>query len=149
MKDRSELVEPRNFSDGRVDETSRMFQDAWAASHMPALRPTRGSGLGMVADVITSGPLLLPDPEMDVDFAHDATAIAPTASDSTYRTFGAGDIEFSSEGTERGEGACQRNIIVRALRREARRASSASGRFRWTGRRRRPRRVGRPARSAR
>src|ERR1043166_1295343 len=45
-KARSELVLPTNFSAGRVSETTRRFQEASAASHNPARRPTRGSGLG-------------------------------------------------------------------------------------------------------
>src|SRR5829696_5378004 len=49
---RSEFVTPRNFSFGGVVETSRMFQAAWAASHRPGARPTRGSGAGGVVDTI-------------------------------------------------------------------------------------------------
>ena len=40
------MVLPTNFSLGLVVETSLMFQAACAASHNPARRPTRGSGLG-------------------------------------------------------------------------------------------------------
>src|SRR5215218_9782771 len=49
---RSELVTPRNFSDGGVVETKRMFQAAWPASQRPGASPTRGSGLGATADTI-------------------------------------------------------------------------------------------------
>ena len=42
---------PANFSEGGVVDTRRMFQAAWPASHMPALRPTRGSGFGATADM--------------------------------------------------------------------------------------------------
>src|SRR5262245_46857068 len=54
-KARSELVLPRNFSDGLVFDTMRMFQSASAASHIPARRPTRGSGLGAAADALATG----------------------------------------------------------------------------------------------
>src|SRR4051812_2460006 len=43
---RSELVTPTNFADGGVADTTFMFQAASPASATPALRPTRGSGLG-------------------------------------------------------------------------------------------------------
>ena len=43
---------PRNFGDGGVVDTRRMFHAAWAASQRPGARPTRGSGLGAVADTI-------------------------------------------------------------------------------------------------
>src|SRR5688572_822574 len=52
VKARSELVTPRNFSVGGVVDTRRIFQAACAASHRPAARPTRGSGVGVVADTI-------------------------------------------------------------------------------------------------
>src|SRR5687767_397757 len=52
VKARSELVTPRNFSDGGVVDTSFRFHAAWPASHWPGDRPTRGSGLGVVADTI-------------------------------------------------------------------------------------------------
>src|SRR5687768_1948090 len=45
----------RNFSDGFVVEISRMFQLASPAFHHPALRPTRGSGLGAAADMLGDG----------------------------------------------------------------------------------------------
>src|SRR5205809_5285160 len=43
---RSELVWPRNWVDGFVSESTRRFHTASAASNIPALRPTRGSGIG-------------------------------------------------------------------------------------------------------
>src|SRR3954471_9551153 len=49
---RSECVAPRTWPVGGVVETMRMFHAAWAASQRPALRPTRGSGVGVVADTI-------------------------------------------------------------------------------------------------
>src|SRR4029078_1449474 len=52
-KVRSELTPFTNFSGGRVAETSFMFHAAWPASHWPALRPMRGSGLG--GDVVMLG----------------------------------------------------------------------------------------------
>src|SRR5688572_120209 len=49
---RSELVTPRNFSDGGVVDTRRMFQAACPASQRPGDSPTRGSGFGAVAETI-------------------------------------------------------------------------------------------------
>src|SRR5918996_5415110 len=49
---RSELVTPRNFASGGVVDVSLMFHAAWPASQRPAERPTRGSGLGAVAETI-------------------------------------------------------------------------------------------------
>src|SRR5579862_7629663 len=51
---RSECVAPRTFPVGGVVESMRMFQAACAASHRPALSPTRGSGDGVVPDTIGS-----------------------------------------------------------------------------------------------
>src|SRR5579862_1500638 len=47
---RSEFVFPTKSAGGRVFETRCMFHSAWAASHMPAFRPTRGSGMGATED---------------------------------------------------------------------------------------------------
>src|SRR3954467_1280037 len=52
LKARSECVAPSDLPDGGVDDTMFMFHAAWPASHQPALRPTRGSGVGAVADTI-------------------------------------------------------------------------------------------------
>src|SRR5215207_1901255 len=49
---RSEFVTPRNFSAGGVVEIILRFHAACAASQRPAASPTRGSGLGAVADTI-------------------------------------------------------------------------------------------------
>src|SRR5436190_8753753 len=49
---RSECVAPSDLPLGGVVDTRFMFQAAWPASHQPALRPTRGSGDGAVADTI-------------------------------------------------------------------------------------------------
>src|SRR2546425_10346471 len=49
--ERSELVTPANFSDGRVFETTRRFQVASPAFISPARRPTRRSGVGGVVDI--------------------------------------------------------------------------------------------------
>src|SRR5262245_53100616 len=49
---KSELVMPLNFSDGGVVDSRRMFHAACAASHRPAARPTRGSGLGALSETI-------------------------------------------------------------------------------------------------
>src|SRR5689334_11297331 len=58
MKARSECVAPRTFGfAGGVVEIMRMFHAASPASHTPALSPTRGSGVGAVADTIGSAGL--------------------------------------------------------------------------------------------
>src|SRR5499427_6377869 len=49
---RSDRVAPSTGSVGGVVEIIFMFQAAWPASQRPALRPTRGSGEGAVADTI-------------------------------------------------------------------------------------------------
>src|SRR5260221_6625093 len=51
---RSEWVAPNTFPVGGVVESMRMFHAACAASHRPALRPTRGSGVGVVEDTMGS-----------------------------------------------------------------------------------------------
>ena len=62
---------PANFSDGGVVDTRRMFHAASPASHMPALRPTRGSGFGATAD--------MPGPPGVVDVEQAARASRPSA----------------------------------------------------------------------
>src|SRR4030095_14864471 len=52
MKARSECVAPADASLGGVVEIMRMFQAACPASHRPAVRPTRGSGLGGIIETI-------------------------------------------------------------------------------------------------
>src|SRR5258705_11269538 len=52
LKARSEWVAPRDLPVGGVLETMFMFHAACPASHQPALRPTRGSGVGTVAETI-------------------------------------------------------------------------------------------------
>src|SRR4030095_15449458 len=49
---RSECVAPSDFPVGGVVEMRFMFHAACPASHQPALRPTRGSGDGAVAETI-------------------------------------------------------------------------------------------------
>src|SRR5204863_2071007 len=49
---RSECVAPSTRPFGGVVDSIRMFHAAWAASQRPALRPTRGSGTGAVADTM-------------------------------------------------------------------------------------------------
>src|SRR5258708_39547008 len=51
---RSECVAPNTFPVGGVVESMRMFHAACAASHRPAFRPTRGSGVGVVEDTMGS-----------------------------------------------------------------------------------------------
>ena len=49
---RSECVAPSESFDGGVVDTMRMFHAACPASHMPAFSPMRGSGVGIVAEII-------------------------------------------------------------------------------------------------
>jgi hypothetical protein len=63
-----------NFSDGGVAETNRRFHIAVPGSHQPALRPTRGSGLGAAVDI-----------PVEDDRAHDAIASKLATSDRTIR----------------------------------------------------------------
>src|SRR3954452_5581718 len=49
---RSECVAPNDLPFGGVVESIRMFHAACPASQRPGLRPTRGSGVGAVADTI-------------------------------------------------------------------------------------------------
>src|SRR6187399_1422357 len=51
---RSEWVVSSDFPVGAVVEIMFMFHAACAASHQPALKPTRGSGVGTVAETIGS-----------------------------------------------------------------------------------------------
>src|SRR5262245_22708948 len=51
---RSECVAPSTLPVGGVVDSMRMFQAACAASQRPGLRPTRGSGDGVVAETIGS-----------------------------------------------------------------------------------------------
>src|SRR5688500_16811263 len=76
----------RNFSDGFVVEISRMFQFATPASNQPGLRPTRGSGLGAVTDIIADGSdegSLSEDDEGAV--AHPAVANSATSESAVRR----------------------------------------------------------------
>src|SRR5690606_28647960 len=68
VKARSELVEPSKRSGDLVVESRRMFQNAVPASYIPALNPTRGSGLGGRAPAIRDGagvppPAIVPPDE--------------------------------------------------------------------------------------
>src|SRR6478752_1710781 len=71
----------RKAADGFVVETSRMFHAASAALNTPGLSPTRGSGLGALADMsgVGAGPRLVPIVELEV--AHAPRAISPNASE--------------------------------------------------------------------
>ena len=71
LKAMSELVTPLNFSDGCVSETTCMFHVASWALNWPALRPTRGSGLGADVDMLFAGAGLLPPDAME--WLHAAT----------------------------------------------------------------------------
>ena len=87
MNARSEFVEPTNFSDGGEFEISRTFHAASPAfsriravaeSLRPGFSPTRGSGLGGDADMLSAGdaPVL---PDIDDD-AHAFAYIRPAMS---------------------------------------------------------------------
>src|SRR5579862_2899248 len=61
----SEFVFPLNSSGGCMLATKCMFHSAWPASYRPALRPTRGSGIGAIADRLQLlSPQLLPPPPL-------------------------------------------------------------------------------------
>jgi hypothetical protein len=78
------LVIPANRSEGRVSETTRMFQVASAALNSPARRPTRGSGFGAAVDMALAGDGALPleAAEDETVEAHAAADNSPTASES-------------------------------------------------------------------
>jgi len=69
----SEFVDPTNFSGGRVSETTFMFDVTCWASHRPALRPTRGSALGVALWLV-----------LGVD-EHAAAETSPAASESLMK----------------------------------------------------------------
>src|SRR5689334_18576695 len=73
VKARSELVYPTKSWEGGVCDTTFRFQVASCASNRPALSPTRGSGLGGVADMLP--------PAVEVEWAHPATAARPRRSE--------------------------------------------------------------------
>src|SRR4051812_19423687 len=54
-----------NFADGCVRERTRRFHVASCAFMRPAFRPTRGSGFGAVAEVLTLGDV--PSLAIDVE----------------------------------------------------------------------------------
>src|SRR5581483_94150 len=63
-KARSEFVFPTKSAGGFMLATRCMFHSAWPASHIPAFRPTRGSGIGAIAErlQLLSPHMLLPPP---------------------------------------------------------------------------------------
>src|SRR6476660_10242428 len=104
MNARSELIRRRSPGgdrlrksfDGFVGETSRRFHAAVPASNQPALRPTRGSGLGFVVPTVMFGV----GAEDDDDLVEaQAAAIAATASERRERclTGGIGNRESGIE----------------------------------------------------
>src|SRR6188508_2083861 len=103
---RSELVTPWNWDDGGVCESTRRFQAASPASVRPARRPTRGSGEGGVAEVVTEG------------------AGAPPAAEEPDPAQAAVRATTVTKAVER--------ITGRLTGRGGRRASSPCGRSRWT-----------------
>src|SRR5512143_2829189 len=62
-----------------------MFHAAWPASHNPALRPTRGSGLGAIA-VPIGITAAAPPPDDDVACAHAVVAAMASASGNLENT---------------------------------------------------------------
>src|SRR5712692_4593356 len=122
---RSELVTPLNFSDAGVFESSFRFQNACAAFSTPALRPTRGSGLGATCD------MLFPPDE-----AQAARPIESDSAPSVRRELTANPMVASCEWMKTGG-----RFIGRARRTAGWRACAASDRFRSSGRRRRPTRT--------
>src|SRR4029078_1794263 len=70
----------RKAADGFVVETRRMFHAASAALNTPALSPTRGSGLGALADMSGVGAIAGPVP-VELEVAHAPRAINPIASE--------------------------------------------------------------------
>jgi hypothetical protein len=69
----------RKSFDGFVFETSLRFHAASPASNQPGLRPTRGSGFGLVAETVVLGPGAEPADDDDVDDAHAAADVAAKA----------------------------------------------------------------------
>src|SRR5688500_6468973 len=91
------VVSLMNDADGRVLDTSVMFQRASPASNQPAFSPTRGSGLGGAADMRDAlGTFPVPAAgigmvSLDGDGAHAAADSTPAASESgTRRAVGRG-----------------------------------------------------------
>src|SRR6478752_4313270 len=92
MNARSELIRRRSPGvdrlrksfDGFVVDTSRRFHAAVPASNQPALRPTRGSGLGFVVPTVMFGVGAALEEEDDLVEAQ-AAAIAATASERRER----------------------------------------------------------------
>src|SRR6476469_3361996 len=103
MNARSELIRRRSPGvdrlrksfDGFVVETSRRFHAAVPASNQPALRPTRGSGLGFVVPTVMFGVGAALEEEDDDLVEAQAAAIAGTASERRERclTGGIGNRE--------------------------------------------------------
>jgi hypothetical protein len=83
-----------NFSGGRVVETSFMFHAAWPASHRPALRPMRGSGLGGDTDMLIAAEGAGAVEAVEVELVH---AAAATSSDIDTR-HDTRDMGFVEEG---------------------------------------------------
>src|SRR5512147_2424984 len=96
VNDRSEFVEPRNFSDGGVLETTFMFQVASAASILPARRPTRGSVAGLGAAAVVGAAL---DDDEQAARVSDPRAMVSERSAMGRRTGCAVAMEGSCNGT--------------------------------------------------
>jgi hypothetical protein len=96
---RSELVTSTNCAEGGVLDTKRRFQAASSASIFPARRPTRGSGLGALADLLSVGDGLS-EPADEVERAHAAAENNPKASDSDQSGADAITVSLVIRGTE-------------------------------------------------
>src|SRR5574338_1079807 len=111
---------PRNCSGCGVFDSSRRFHDAVPASAKPALRPTRGSGLGGSADLLLAAGDGAADWLEVVDCEH-AAATSMSANGSERENTGAMVVSLG--------------VTEWSYRRGAPRASAPSGRSRWTDRR--------------
>src|ERR1700722_14598170 len=81
-KARSEFVLSTKSLDGGVFDRRRIFHDAWPASNNPPLRPTRGSGLGGVGDMLTPAAAV-PGVSIPLDPVPDAPECAHAPTDNS------------------------------------------------------------------
>src|SRR5439155_1370517 len=132
MKARSELVSLRSPGvlglrksfDGGVFETTRRFHAASPAFIHPARRPTRGSGLGTLAERSGRGAAPTEAEVDDEEEAHPASEARATQRRKDAKA------ERRKDGRTEGSG-----VTDSSPGSKARRASRSSGRSRWSGRR--------------
>src|SRR2546426_8704035 len=103
--ERSELVTPANFSDGRVFETTRRFQVASPAFISPARRPTRRSGVGGVVDISSFA--------VAQAARHSATVASDRDNDAAFTVGSGGRLRRSEEHTSELQSPC--NLVCRLL----------------------------------